>query len=89
MTPLWLGLLLWIAGRLLGQQWHASQGEFETAGDQWRAWLGTLVLLVAAVLAVRQSHRGRMLFALFVGAAELRRRGRVPTADGSDSALRR
>jgi hypothetical protein len=55
----------------LDLQWHAGHDEFETASDQLRAhrlaWLGGLVLLVTAALAVRQGHRGGMLSALLVG----------------------
>jgi hypothetical protein len=57
LTGLWAGLVVSIAGRLLDLRWHATHDEFETGTDQlqahWLAWLGALVLLVAAAAAWR------------------------------------
>lgn len=72
-TMLWVGLAMSIAGRLLDLQWHATHDEFETASDQfrahWLAWLGALVLLAAAALALAQGRRGLAVTAVVVGAA--------------------
>lgn len=50
---LWLGLLIWFAGRLLDARWHATHSEFEGAVEQveahWLAWLGVLLTLAIAV----------------------------------------
>lgn len=54
---LWAGVIGFLAGRLLDLRWHVTHDEFETAADQlqahWLAWLGALVLLVAAAGAWR------------------------------------
>jgi cytochrome bd-type quinol oxidase subunit 2 len=69
---LWIGLVLLVAGRVLDLQWHASHDEFETASDQlrahWLAWVGALVLLVGAGIAVRERHRSPMPAVLLIGA---------------------
>jgi hypothetical protein len=55
--PLWGAFAVQIAGRLLDFWWHATHDEFETGRDQitahWLVWLGTLLVLAAAVWALR------------------------------------
>jgi hypothetical protein len=57
------GIVFSIAGRLLDLRWHATHEEFETGADQlrahWLAWLGALMLLVAAAAAWRARDRLR------------------------------
>lgn len=52
------GAVVLTAGRLLDLRWHATHDEFETGIDQlqahWLAWLGALVLLGGAIVAVRR-----------------------------------
>lgn len=52
------GVVVLTAGRLLDLRWHATHDEFETGSDQlrahWLAWFGALILLVAAIVAVRR-----------------------------------
>lgn len=70
---LWVGLVVSIAGRALDLRWHATHDEFETASDQlrahWVAWLGALILLGAAAVALSQRQRGPAVWAVAVGAA--------------------
>jgi hypothetical protein len=60
-----VGLIVFIAGRLVDLAWHTTHDEFETAADQLRAhsvvWLGNLLLMAAAALAVsaRTTNRSR------------------------------
>lgn len=57
----WVGFGVFLLGRVVDLIWHATHPEFETAGDQVRAhlvvWIGTLILLVAAVRAVASRVR--------------------------------
>ena len=70
---LWAGFAISIAGRALDLRWHATHDEFETANDQlrahWLAWLGAIVLLATAALALAQGRRGLALPTLVAGAA--------------------
>lgn len=70
---LWIGFGVSIAGRLLDLRWHVTHDEFETARDQlqahWLAWLGALVLLVAAGIAITHREASPALSAVFVAAA--------------------
>lgn len=54
---LWAAFIVQVAGRLLDLQWHATHTEFETGADQlrahWLVWLGTALMLVVAVRALR------------------------------------
>jgi cytochrome bd-type quinol oxidase subunit 2 len=58
------GLVVFVAGRLVDAAWHATHDEFETAADQLQAhavvWLGTLLLMAAAAIAIsrRTTNRG-------------------------------
>ncbi|MGH2701749.1 MAG: hypothetical protein ACRDJ2_08245 [Actinomycetota bacterium] len=56
-SALWAAFIVQIAGRLLDLQWHRTHTEFETGKDQhqahWLVWLGTLLVLVVAVWALR------------------------------------
>jgi hypothetical protein len=51
-----IGAVAMTAGRAVDLRWHATHPEFETGADQlqahWLAWLGALILLVAAVIGV-------------------------------------
>jgi hypothetical protein len=55
LRALWIGALLFVAGIVLDQRWHATHDEFEGTSQQfeahWLLWLGFLVVLVATVLA--------------------------------------
>lgn len=57
----WVGFGVFLLGRVVDLIWHATHPEFETAGDQVQAhlvvWIGTLILLVAAVRAVASRVR--------------------------------
>jgi hypothetical protein len=59
-TVLWVAFVVQIAGRLVDLQWHRTHSEFETGADQFRAhwlvWLGTILVLVVAVMALRSSR---------------------------------
>lgn len=52
---LWIGAVLFAAGIVLDQRWHATHDEFEGTSQQfeahWLLWIGFLVVLAAAVLA--------------------------------------
>ena len=56
-----VGALTMSAGRAVDLRWHATHDEFETGADQiqahWLAWLGALVLLVAASAGLRRLYR--------------------------------
>ena len=58
LAAVWVGLGLWLAGRLVDARWHATHDEFEGASQQieahWLAWLGVAVTLVVAVAATRR-----------------------------------
>jgi hypothetical protein len=57
---LWLGVGIFVAGRLIDLIWHATHPEFETAADQVQAhavvWLGALIMIVAAAWGVRSGR---------------------------------
>jgi hypothetical protein len=59
---LWGAFIVQVAGRLLDFWWHATHDEFETGGDQiqahWLVWLGTILVLAAAIRALRTGVRG-------------------------------
>lgn len=69
---LWTGLAISIAGRALDLRWHATHDEFETANDQlrahWLAWLGAVVLVATAALALAQGRRSLALPTVLIGA---------------------
>ena len=48
-----------IVGRFVDLQWHATHAGFETGRDQvtahWLVWLGTLLIIAAAVWALRST----------------------------------
>lgn len=54
---LWGAFAVQVAGRLLDFWWHATHDEFETGRDQvtahWLVWLGTVLVIVVAVRALR------------------------------------
>jgi hypothetical protein len=56
LAALWAGVAVQIAGRVLDGIWHANHDEFEGASQQleahWLLWLGILLTLVVAVIAV-------------------------------------
>ena len=58
-TLLWAAFVVQVAGRLFDFRWHVTHDGFETAGDQvqahWLMWLGTLFILVVAVVALRST----------------------------------
>lgn len=55
LRALWIGALVFVAGIVLDQRWHATHDEFEGTSQQfdahWLLWIGFLVVLVAVVLA--------------------------------------
>lgn len=61
---LWVGLFVYVAGRLVDLWWHSTHPGFETAADQVQAhlvvWVGGALMLAAAVwaLAGRAAERG-------------------------------
>lgn len=63
-----LGVVVFIAGRLLDAWWHAGDDEFETGADQlqahWLVWLGALLVFAAAVQGVRERLSAGYLVAL-------------------------
>jgi hypothetical protein len=56
LTAVWIGVVVQIAGRILDGIWHANHEEFEAAAQQleahWLLWLGIVITLAAAILAV-------------------------------------
>jgi FtsH-binding integral membrane protein len=62
LAAIWLGVMLQIAGQAIDFHWHATHREFEAPSDQlqahWLVWLGSLVTLIAAGLAIRALARG-------------------------------
>jgi hypothetical protein len=77
LRALWIGALLFVAGIVLDQRWHATHDEFEGTSQQfeahWLLWLGFLVVLVATVLAfVRLAPRERQWgFAIVLSASAI------------------
>jgi hypothetical protein len=68
----WIGIAVQIGGRILDARWHATHDEFEAASQQleahWLLWLGVLVTLVAAGLALaRLTAEERPGFSLLFG----------------------
>src|SRR4051794_2247146 len=74
------GLVVFLAGTARDLQWHATHDttqQFETASKQvevhWILWLGALIIVVAAGLALRQvdqpGERGGYLLAFSAGLA--------------------
>jgi hypothetical protein len=55
LRALWIGALLFVAGIVLDQRWHATHDEFEGTSQQfeahWLLWLGFLIVLVVTVMA--------------------------------------
>jgi hypothetical protein len=53
---LWIGVSVFVAGRIIDLLWHATHPEFETATDQLRAhavvWLGALLMIAAAARGI-------------------------------------
>jgi hypothetical protein len=53
---LWVGAILFVAGIARDLQWHSTHEEFEGTSQQfeahWLLWIGFLVILVVAVLAL-------------------------------------
>ena len=62
-AAVWVGVALQVIGQAIDFRWHATHPEFETARDQlqahWLLWIGSLVTLVAAWLAVRAVRGAR------------------------------
>jgi hypothetical protein len=60
---LWAAFAVQVAGRLLDLQWHRTHSEFETGSDQvrahWLVWLGTLLVIIVAAMALRSGTAGR------------------------------
>jgi hypothetical protein len=56
LAALWVGVVVQIAGLVLDGIWHANHDEFEGASQQleahWLLWLGILLTLVAAAIAI-------------------------------------
>jgi hypothetical protein len=52
---LWIGAVLFVAGIVLDQRWHATHDEFEGTSQQfeahWLLWVGFLVVLASTTLA--------------------------------------
>jgi zinc transporter ZupT len=74
------GLVVFLAGTARDLQWHATHDtsqEFETASKQievhWLLWLGALIILIAAALALRRTkparERGGYMLAFAAGIA--------------------
>lgn len=63
-----IGFGVFVLGRVIDLVWHSTHPEFETAADQVQAhavvWLGTLILLVAAIRAVAGGLRDGYLLLL-------------------------
>ena len=61
---LWAAFAVQVAGRLLDFWWHATHDEFETGADQlrahWLVWIGTVLVLVVALRALRQGVGGQV-----------------------------
>ncbi len=59
---LWAAFAVQVAGRVLDLQWHRAHPEFETGSDQiqahWLVWLGTILVLIVAGIALRQEAQG-------------------------------
>jgi hypothetical protein len=66
------GAALFALGIVIDLAWHATHEEFETAADQALAhavlWLGVLVLLTAAVMALSAGTRNRGWVVVLAGA---------------------
>jgi hypothetical protein len=62
LRALWVGGILFAAGIVRDQLWHATHDEFEGTSQQveahWLLWLGFLVVLAVAVLAVVRLSSG-------------------------------
>jgi hypothetical protein len=56
LLALWAGVVIQVAGRILDGVWHANHDEFEGASQQlqahWLLWLGILLTLAVAALAI-------------------------------------
>jgi hypothetical protein len=56
LAALWVGVAVQVGGRILDGIWHANHDEFEGASQQleahWLLWLGVLLTLAVAALAV-------------------------------------
>lgn len=54
---LWIAIAVMAAGRLVDLQWHVSHDEFEGTTQQleahWLAWIGVILVLIAAGIALR------------------------------------
>ena len=63
LRSLWAAFAVQVAGRSLDFWWHATHDEFETGSDQLEAhrlvWLGTLLVLLVGIRALRASVQGR------------------------------
>lgn len=72
-VALWTAFIVQIAGRLLDLNWHRTHPDFETGADQvaahWLVWLGTLLVIAAATLALRDPNIGRQRPGLLTVAA--------------------
>jgi hypothetical protein len=68
---LWIGVAVFVAGRLIDLWWHATHPEFETAADQVRAhfvvWTGTILMLVGAAWAVAFGAASRGYLVVLAG----------------------
>jgi hypothetical protein len=62
LIAIWVGVGVQIAGRILDGIWHATNDEFEAASQQleahWLLWLGVIITVVAASLAVARVPAG-------------------------------
>lgn len=62
-AAIWVGIALQVLGQAIDLRWHATHKIFEAPSDQLRAhwvlWIGTLVTLAAASLAVQVFGRGQ------------------------------
>jgi hypothetical protein len=55
---IWIGIAVQVAGRALDGWWHVTHDEFEGGIEQlqahWLAWIGVLITLAAAGVAMRR-----------------------------------
>jgi hypothetical protein len=73
LAALWAATGVVVVGRLIDLQWHLTHDDFEGAADQIQAhlvvWIGVLLLLFVAAVAVRQGTPGLGYRLVLAGAA--------------------
>lgn len=59
---LWIAVVVMVLGRLLDLRWHATHDEFEGTTEQlqahWLVWLGVILVLLVATVAIREGSGG-------------------------------